>query len=336
MLRRLLGVLWLADALVKLSLPFGDRPGDQWYEQVMTAEAGPPGLHHALAWEARVFVTHPFLWWLPAAAELGIGVWLVARPASRRALSVSIAWAVVVWLAGEGMGGLLLGVSSILSDYPGAALLYALAAVVLFPRRPPRQDAAAAADAGAAGPWSRVAWIFLWIGAAFFTAMPQIGENGLEFMLTTEQAEGAGPLRSMDSGLLRWLTVKHLTLLGFAAAAVCVVVGFTVFLGAWPRVFLSLVMLVALVDWVVFQNFGGIYTGASTDVGTGPVLILLAMAFWPLRAARARQAEDAPAAAGGVTTAGWPVAARARAGSHRPGAARMGAAVWRGRYSGSW
>ena len=134
---------------------------------------------------------------------------------------------------------------------------------------------------------------------------------------------------------LNQATVKHLTLLGFAAA-VCVVVGFTVFLGAWPRVFLSLVMLAALVDWVVFQNFGGISTGASTDVGTGPVLILLACAFWPLRAVRARQAEDAPAAAGGVNTAGWPVAARARAGSHRPGAARMGAAVWRGRYSGSW
>jgi len=149
-----------------------------------------------------------------------------------------------------------------------------------------------------------VAWIFLWIGAALFTALPQVGENGLEFMLTTEQAEGAGPLRSMDTGLLRWLTVENMTRLGFAAAAVCVVVGFTVFLGAWPRVFLSLVMLAALVDWVVFQNFGGISTGASTDVGTGPALMLLACAFWPLHAVRARQTEDAPAAAGGVTTAG--------------------------------
>jgi len=98
-LRRLLGVLRLADALVKLSLPFGGRPGDQWYEQVMTAEAGPPGLHHALAWETRVFGAHPFLWWLPAVAELYIGVWLAVRPASRRALSVSIAWALVVWAA---------------------------------------------------------------------------------------------------------------------------------------------------------------------------------------------------------------------------------------------
>src|SRR5712691_808623 len=58
-LRRALGVLWLADALVKILLPFGDRPGEESYEQIMTAEAGPPGLHHVLACEANTFAAHP-------------------------------------------------------------------------------------------------------------------------------------------------------------------------------------------------------------------------------------------------------------------------------------
>jgi hypothetical protein len=98
-LRRALGVLWLADALVKILLPFGDRPGEQSYEQVMAAETGPPGLHHVLAQEASTFAAHPFLWWLPAAVELRIGAWLVARPASRRALAASAGWALVVWVA---------------------------------------------------------------------------------------------------------------------------------------------------------------------------------------------------------------------------------------------
>jgi hypothetical protein len=48
-LRRALGVLWLADALVKILLPFAGRPGEQSYEQIMTAEAGPLGMHHILA-----------------------------------------------------------------------------------------------------------------------------------------------------------------------------------------------------------------------------------------------------------------------------------------------
>src|SRR6266478_6864438 len=71
LLWRALGVLWMADALVKLSLPFGDRPGAQWYEQIMTAEGGPPGFHRILAWETQAFADHPLLWWLPAAAVDG-------------------------------------------------------------------------------------------------------------------------------------------------------------------------------------------------------------------------------------------------------------------------
>jgi hypothetical protein len=86
-LRRALGVLWLADALVKILLPFGDRPGEQSYEQTMAAETGPPGLHRVLAQEASAFAARPFPRRLPAAVELCIGAWLAARPASRRALA---------------------------------------------------------------------------------------------------------------------------------------------------------------------------------------------------------------------------------------------------------
>jgi hypothetical protein len=65
-LRRALGALWLADALVKILIPFGDRAAGQWYEQIMTAETGPLGMHRFLAWQSGVFIAHPFLWWLPA------------------------------------------------------------------------------------------------------------------------------------------------------------------------------------------------------------------------------------------------------------------------------
>ena len=281
-LRRVLGALWLADAAVKILIPFGDRASDQWYEQVMTSETGPPGVRYFLAWETNLFASHPFLWWVPAGIELGIGAWLVSRPASRRALAVSAAWALVVWVAGEGMGGLFGGVSSVLTDYPGAALLYAVAAAVLFPPRRPRDGGISAAEAGALGMyWSRVTWLVLWMGAALFTALPQIGEGGLDFMLSTADAEAPGPLRALDSSELRWLTVGHSDILGIALAGACLVVGFAVFLGTLPRLFLSVSMLIAVAGWVAVANLGGILTGSTSDVGTGPVLILLALAFRP-------------------------------------------------------
>ncbi len=81
-LRRVLGVLWLADALVKILLPFGDRPGEESYEQIMTAEACPPGLHHVLAGDANTFLAHPFLWWLPSCVS-ACGWWPGPRAAGR-------------------------------------------------------------------------------------------------------------------------------------------------------------------------------------------------------------------------------------------------------------
>jgi hypothetical protein len=295
-LRRALGVFWLADAVVKILIPFSGRAADQWYGQIMTAMTGPPGLHRLLARETNLFAAHTFLWWLPAGVELCIGLWLVTRPGSRRALALSAAWALVVWVAGEGAGGLLGGVSSVLTGYPGAALLYALAAAVLFPARQQCEEAVAAAEAGVMGQYSRMPWLALWIGAAFFTALPQNGPGGVSAMLFINEQEAPGPLRSLDAAELRWLSVGNTTILGIAVAVACVAVGFTVFLGALPRLFLSLSVLIALAGWVAMENLGGVLTGSGTDIGTGPVLILLALAFWPLAGARGRRAGDPRAA----------------------------------------
>ncbi len=296
-LRRALGVLWLADALVKILIPFGGRAADQAYEQIMSAMSGPPGLHRLLARETNVFAAHPFLWWLPAGVELCLGGWLLARPASRRALAISAAWAVIVWVAGEGMGGLFGGASSVLMGYPGAALLYVAAVVVLFPARRPQEKVAAAVEAGIMGQYSRMLWLALWLGAAFFTALPQTGPGGVVFMLFTNEQEAPGPLRAVDAAELGWLTVGNTTMLGIVVAVACLVVGFTVFLGFLTRLFLSLSALIALAGWVAMQNLGGILTGSSTDVGTGPVLVLLALAFWPLAKAGSQGAGE-PRAAG--------------------------------------
>src|SRR5439155_18013911 len=131
-----------------------------------------------------------------------------------------------------------------------------------------------------------------------FTALPQPGTNSMPFMLTINESEAPGPLHALDAAEQRWLTVGHTNLLGFAVAAACLAVGFTIFLGWLPRLFLSLSILIVLAAWIDAQNLGGILTGSSTDVGTGPIWILLALAFWPAAMTRASgDGEAAPAAA---------------------------------------
>jgi hypothetical protein len=47
-----------------------------------------------------------------------------------------------------------------------------------------------------------------------------------------------------------------------------------------------LAVAVALIIWVAGEDFGGIFAGSATDPNTGPLLILLAVAYWPARSRR--------------------------------------------------
>jgi hypothetical protein len=104
-LRRALGVLWLADGLVKISIRFGGRAADQAYEQIMTAMTSVPGLHRFLAWEracswlVRSLVGDP---------RRSSSAWAGGCSPARRAagtLAASAGWVLVVWVAAEDLGG---------------------------------------------------------------------------------------------------------------------------------------------------------------------------------------------------------------------------------------
>jgi hypothetical protein len=78
-----------------------------------------------------------------------------------------------------------------------------------------------------------------------------------------------------------------------ALAAALAVIAAGVYLPA-PAVkaALLLAIAVALVIWVFAQALGGILAGGATDPNSGPLLALLALAYWPARtAARTAQKE---------------------------------------------
>jgi hypothetical protein len=84
-----------------------------------------------------------------------------------------------------------------------------------------------------------------------------------------------------------------------ALAAACPAIAAGLLGRATIRPALLLSVLLALAIWVAGENFGGLFTGQATDPSSGPLLILLAAAYWPASRAHAAPASPRP----GVTLA---------------------------------
>ena len=96
-----------------------------------------------------------------------------------------------------------------------------------------------------------------------------------------------------EPGWLSWINRGAASLLaghGLVAsvilAALLAVVAVGVYLPApLARATLVLAIVVSVAIWVVGQDLGTILAGGATDVNSGPLLVLLALAYWPARAA---------------------------------------------------
>ncbi len=68
-------------------------------------------------------------------------------------------------------------------------------------------------------------------------------------------------------------------------AVVCAVVAVGVYL---PPQFTKVTLVLGIVTfvfiWVATENFGGILAGGATDPNSGPLVIILALIYWPLDA----------------------------------------------------
>jgi hypothetical protein len=224
----------------------------------------------------RLVATDPAAWnALFATIQLALAVGLLWRATARAALAGTVAWALSVWWLGEGLGGLFIPGADPLTGAPGAALLYALVAVLAWPAHTSSARAASAHEAGASlaearvaddsvaegsplGRYARLAWVVFWSLMAFLmlrapaSASPLTAGGGTGAALVTIGLAAAFGLAA--AGILRPATVRPAVLLAAAAAA-----------------FL----------WVAGEHFGSLFTGSATDPSSGPLLLLIAAAFWP-------------------------------------------------------
>jgi hypothetical protein len=318
-LQLVLAGLWLLDAVLQYQSFMFTRGFPQ--ELAAAAPGNPAIVAGPVRWSAGLVAGHLTLANAAfATLQLLIGLGIAWRPAARLMLGISVGWALGVWWLGEGLGLLLTGTASPVNGAPGAALLYAVAAVLLWPV--PDHTAArgltpggpatggltpdgpAAAGRTTAGSPARDAigdraaravWLLLWGGLAATALQPAARAPGAVSAMITEMAGGQPAwLAGMDRHLASALSGYGLA----AAVILAVLLAVVAVLGCLParsaaRAAVSLGVALAAVIWAG-EGLGGMLNGMATDPGTGPLLALIALAYWPSRPGPQREAQLEP------------------------------------------
>ena len=297
-----LGLAWLLDAALQYQPFMFSRA---FPAQVIAASAaGSPGPVAAPVLAVSRLILHD-----PAACnaafattQLVLAAGLLWRPAVRAALAASVAWSLAIWWLGECLGGMFTGAASPLSGAPGAVLLYALLALLAWPARAGDRERARSTDASMTdasmtdasmtdasvadgsplgGRWSRILWLVLWGSSAYLILQPR------------NRAPGAlrASIAALAAGEPRWIAALDQSAAAAAGrggaltpvllAAAFAVTGAGILVPATVRLAVTLSIILAVIIWVTGENFGGMLTGQATDPNSGPLLVLLALAFWP-------------------------------------------------------
>ena len=287
-----LGCIWLLDGLLQFQSYMYTHA---FVNQIILPTAqGQPGIISGPINTFGHFYARDMTLWNTISAEIqcaiGLGL-IVSRRTVRPALVASFAWAFGVWWFGEGFGTILSGAPvSPLMGAPGAVLVYALIGLLVWPRD--GNEAGAAVDGGLLGRrGGQIVWSALWLEAAVL------------WFLDVNRSKTAihDQISGMASAAPHWLGTLQTSIAndsqghGVAIATLLGIASIVIALGVWTPARSGVLVLgaaLSLAYWVFGQSLGGpFWAGQATDVNTGPLLALLALALLAQPAARIRPAD---------------------------------------------
>lgn len=332
------GLLWVLDGL--LQLQSGMVLGMPTTVLRPAATGSPGWVHHLVGTGATIWSNHP----TEAAAatvwiQLGIGVMLLVAPRgrwSRAAGVVSVGWALVVWVFGEGFGAIFAPGLTWAFGAPGAVLFYALAGgLVALPERAwrgPRLGRVLCAVMGAF--FLGMAVLQAWPGRGFWQGRTVGGApKGLAAMVTTMAttrqphflASWLSSFASFDEahgwGVNLFLVVALAAIgLGLCTGRRRAVLAATV--GA---------SVLCLATWVLIEDLG-VLGGVGTDPNSMVPMLLVVVAATAALLRHPAEAEAPEAVAADGSTAAEPDREPVGAGAPVAGSAGVPA----GTADGSW
>ena len=273
-----LGVIWVLDGILQYQ-PWMFTKG---FPDMLAASAqgNPALLARPITWSASLTSHHlVVLNAVFATIQLALGLGIAWRPTLKLALAGSIAWSLAVWWLGEGFGGIGAGTASPVNGAPGAVILYAIAAALLWPAD--RDPAAPYVAARAVGRHAaRAIWLVVWGSLAVFSVLPATRAPGAISDMISAAAGGA-------PAWLTWIdghaasALKHQGLVpAIVLAVLLALIAVAVYLPArFLRAAVIAALAMSLVLWLA-QGLGEIFTGMATDPESGPLLALIALSFW--------------------------------------------------------
>jgi hypothetical protein len=278
-----LGTIWLLDAVLQYQ-PFMFRPSFVTAVIEPGVTGNPRFVTRSVQWASHLMLHHIVLFnAVFATTQLLIAVGLFWQRTVRPALGLSTVWALLVWWFGESFGGILVGASP-LTGLPGAALLYAVVAILVWPiRSRPVGQLTSVATAGPAGATAaKLAWVALWGTFAEYLLLPDNRAPEAISQLLSHTDGQPGWLAAVMNGMSRAADHRGADI-SVVLALLCV--GIALAMLARPLIWPALVLAATLgIVFCLAQGLGGIFTGQATDPSTGPLLILLTACYLPHRA----------------------------------------------------
>ncbi len=286
-LQLVLATVWLVDGLLQFQpFMFTRAFGSQML--AATAQGNPSAVAHSITWADLVIGHHSVVAdAVFAVVQILIGFGIAWRPTIKPALALSIVWSCGVWWFGEGLGGLFSGTANPMNGAPGAVLLYAVLAVLLWPADRTTATTRFIAARAVGASVARGVWIVLW-GLLGFVAL--LGANrspqGLH-QIVSQMATGQPHwLAGLDHHVANLLAHRGL---GFSVglAVILGIIAVGVFLPSrLARVTVVLALVLGAGIWVLGENFGGHLHrfGHGSELGTiadADRRRLLALSHWP-------------------------------------------------------
>lgn len=273
--------IWLLDAVLQFQPFFFTRAFSNDMLRP-TAGGNPQAVAHSINWASTIIANHSVATNTAfALIQLAIGLGIACRWTVKPALLLSVGWSLAVWWFGEGLGGVLSGGASLLQGGPGAVLLYAVLAILLWPAGQSRRPFVAAGLIGDVA--ARAVWALVWCALAAFSL---VGSNrspdGPSDVIRGMADSEPGWLATLDQHVANLLSGNGLVTSILLAVVMVAIASRALAPDRFARFAVSGAVVLSCSVWLFAENFGGLLGTGATDPNSGPLLVLFALAYWPL------------------------------------------------------